>query len=209
MLELARVTKTYGGKTILASVDIRLEKGAVICLAGPSGIGKSTIIDIAAGLVKPDSGSVRRNSDRLGYAFQNPALLPWKSALENLEFVLSGQRKEWEALAMDWLDRMGLKQAASRKPRELSGGMRKRLGFAMSVVAAPELLFLDEPFAFLDDGWRKVVAEELKKRNARSGLTVLMASHELEPARRAGAEILFAAESPVRIRFDDRRSVRL
>ncbi len=200
MLELVNVSKAYGSKTIVASADLALEKGTVLCLSGPSGIGKSTLINIAAGLERPDSGTVKRDSDRLGFAFQTPALLPWKSALDNLKFAMSGRRDADVSRAVHWLGKLGLQEAAHQKPRELSGGMRKRLGLAASLVTGPELLFLDEPFAFLDDEWRRTIAGELKTLNAEEGLTILMASHELEPLERLDAEILFLNESPVSIR---------
>ncbi len=101
---------------------------------------------------------------------------------------------------MHWLGKLGLQEAARLKPRELSGGMRKRLGLAASLVTGPDLLFPDEPFAFLDDEWRLTIVEELKTLNANEGLTILMASHELEPVERMGSKIQFVDESPVIIR---------
>ncbi len=198
MLQLKGVSKIFDKKTILASVDIRLKKGEIVCLSGPSGIGKSTILDIAAGLTFPDTGEVKRSSEQLGVAFQNPVLLPWKSALDNLRFVLSGQKNK-ESNIYTWLDKMGLTEAAHKKPHEMSGGMQKRLGLAASLVTNPDLLFLDEPFTFLDHSWQQRIALELKQLNFNSGLTILMASHELSPVKLMGAKIIRISGTPIRI----------
>jgi ABC-type nitrate/sulfonate/bicarbonate transport system ATPase subunit len=200
MLQLKGVSKIFDTKAIMASVDIRINKGGMLCLSGPSGIGKSTVLNIAAGLISPDTGEVNRASRRLGVASQNPVLLPWKSAFDNLRFILSSQKERDESKIYTWLYKMGLKEAAHKKPHEMSGGMQKRLGLAASLVTEPELLFLDEPFTSLDHSWQQRIALELKQLNIDSGLTIFMASHELSPVKLMGAKIIRISDTPIRIR---------
>jgi len=180
-------------------VDICIKKGGMLCLSGPSGIGKSTVLNIAAGLISPDTGDVKRSSEQIGVAFQNPVLLPWKSALDNLRFIVSGQSDKNESTIYTWLDKMGLTEAAHKKPHEMSGGMQKRLGLAASLITRPKLFFLDEPFTFLDHSWQQRIALELKQLNFNTGLTIFMANHELSPVKSMGAEILRIFGTPIRI----------
>lgn len=204
MLQLTQISKSYGSTRVLASVDIHIHRSDMLCLSGPSGIGKSTVLTIASGLEKPDTGQVETRCSRLGVAFQMPIFLPWKSVKGNLEFVLSGAdgraAPDSREQVRFWLEKLGLDRVAGKKPEDLSGGMKKRLGLATSLVTRPELLLLDEPFSFLDREWQFRIVDALLHLNRTRGLTVFMASHELEPVRRLGAEILAVSDSPLLIR---------
>jgi ABC-type nitrate/sulfonate/bicarbonate transport system ATPase subunit len=202
MLELTHIVKKFQGKEILADINLHLNKGAICCLSGPSGIGKSTLLDVAAGLTNPDAGSRWVGTERIGYAFQEPCLIPWRTAFENIEFVLSGSMgaKNRTEKAMCWLKKLGLADAAHKKPAEMSGGMCRRLCLATALATDPEMVFLDEPFAFLDKDWQQGVAEELIRLNVDHRLTILMVSHQPEPVAKMNAEIIRLDRSPLAIK---------
>ena len=197
MLTLDNICKAYNGTLVLDRVNIRINRGDMLCLSGRSGIGKSTILSIAANLEKADSGRVTQHYSSAGFAFQLPILLPWKTATGNMAFVLSGKQSNaaQERIAY-WLDRLGLTDAADKRPDQLSGGMKKRLGLGTALVTEPELLFLDEPFTFLDRQWQEAIAGILLDLNQTKGTTIFMASHELDPVRMMGATLCKIGDRP-------------
>lgn len=150
MTEFINVSKAFGQKTVLDRFSLHIESGEKVAVMGESGSGKTTLLRIAAGLLSPDSGEFHRDG---GFAlmFQEPRLLPWKTARENICAVLS---KESRPLADKYLAAVGLADAADQLPRSLSGGMAQRVSFARFLAYAEEsgasLLLLDEPFSALD-----------------------------------------------------------
>lgn len=178
-LELQGIWKSYGERKILRGVDLRLDAGECVCLVGPSGIGKSTLLDIAAGLASPDAGRVVRGG-AVAMTFQDDALLPWVDAAANLAYALAAHpRGRGEVSA--WLDRFDLPPGL--RPAEMSGGMRRRLSLARAFAARTPLLLLDEPFAFLDGGWRAQVAEMIDEA-AEAGAAVLFSTHQSDETPR-------------------------
>ena len=190
MITLAKVKKTFGVHEVLVDVTLAAVRGEILCLSGSSGCGKSTILKIAAGIVKPDTGTVRRESDRIGFAFQNDVLLPWKSAMENMVYILRGYYTtgESEERAKYWLEEFNLTASMNRKPAEMSGGMRKRLSIAMSFSIDPQILFLDEPFAFLDRNNISVIRQRILASVRSNGMTVILATHKLENMDKEGLQ---------------------
>jgi ABC-type nitrate/sulfonate/bicarbonate transport system ATPase subunit len=182
LLELTNIEMRRGGRTIISGLSFSLAPGQMLCLNGPSGIGKTTVLEIAAGLLSPDQGQRRFKSGRLAYAFQDNALIPWRTVSQNLEFVLDNRRDSTSTkwLIAKWLHRLGLENAAEKYPSEISGGMRRRLNLARAFSLEPDLLILDEPFAFLDEGWLQNLTLYLSKALAR-GTAILMASHQMDP----------------------------
>ncbi|MDR1934217.1 MAG: ATP-binding cassette domain-containing protein [Candidatus Accumulibacter sp.] len=179
MLELAGVTKNYAGRMVVDSASLALKAGEIVCLSGPSGVGKSTLLEMAAGLVLPDQGRIRRRSPP-ALMFQDDALLPWLTAEANIGYILPARMPRLEAArrAAAWLERFGLE--GGQYPPAMSGGMRRRLSLARTFASGRTLLILDEPFAFLDDAWQTTVAEEMAARAA-AGAGVLLASHTIAP----------------------------
>ena len=174
ILSVEHLRKTYRKTAsqdllVLEDVNITLRKGEIVALLGKSGSGKSTLLRIIAGLIAPSSGRVLYRNQPvtqpvpggIAMVFQSFALLPWLTVLENVELGLEAQgisRKKRRARAIEAIDTIGLDGFESALPKELSGGMRQRVGFARALVINPDILLMDEPFSALD----VLTAENLK-----------------------------------------------
>ena len=148
MLELKNVSLSYGDLRVLRDVSLRLDPGERIAVMGPSGCGKTSLLRVIAGLQSPDSGTVKLAARRLSFVFQEPRLLPWLIAEENVRLVLLDAHQGEDAAA--WLSRFGLGDAADKLPAELSGGMQQLVSLARALVCTPDFLLLDESFKALD-----------------------------------------------------------
>ena len=187
MLELREVSVRFEEKQILDRCSLRLGPGERVALMGPSGCGKTTLLRAALSLQTPDAGSVRCAARRVAAVFQEPRLLPWRRAAENVNLVLSdGPETMGEALA--WLERLELSEARALYPAELSGGMQQRLSIARALAARPELLALDEPFKAMDEALRLRVQRTVEE--SLSGCALLLVTHSEEEARLLGCRIL-------------------
>lgn len=167
---------------LLRGIDFDVAAGSITAVMGPSGSGKSALLALAAGLLMPDAGAVHRRSARLGMVFQDPALLPWRSALDNVAFPLIAlglRQRERRDRARTMLAAVGLSgDDAGKYPRQLSGGMRQRVALARALVIEPDLLLCDEPFSALDALVRAELWRIVRDIHARSGLTMLIVTHD-------------------------------
>lgn len=190
MIRLEQVTLTFhtkgGSLTVLDHASALFPKGKTTALIGPSGSGKTSCLQLIAGLLAPTSGNVCRETassgnvahetaPSLSYLFQDLALLPWLTALQNVNLVLSDQ-KETLDVAREWLARVDLADAADRYPSELSGGMKQRVALARALSTEAEILLLDEPFRGLDDTLHKKMRALVA--SARKGKTTVLVSHD-------------------------------
>lgn len=181
MVKFINATKKYGkrdsAQTVLESFSLTLESGTKTVITGTSGIGKTTILRIAAGLEKPDSGEFF-SDERVAVMFQEPRLLPWKTALENVAAVLPKGQK---SLADKYISAVGLEEAKNKFPHELSGGMAQRVALARLLAFAEadnsSCLLLDEPFSALDDNTATKMLDLIK--NFATDKTVLLVAHHL------------------------------
>ncbi|MTJ80846.1 MAG: ATP-binding cassette domain-containing protein [Telmatospirillum sp.] len=174
-MRLRGVTHQFGSRRVLSGVDLTLAAGEGVRLVGPSGRGKSTLLEIAAGLLAPTRGTVDRRG-RLAIAFQDDALLPWTDAAGNLAYALAGIPGGRQRIA-PWLERFGL--PPDLLPGAMSGGMCRRLALARAFAAGADLTILDEPFAFPAAGGRAAGARPTPHRAAAGG-AVLHSTHQTE-----------------------------
>ena len=191
-VRLRRVTVRFGGYTAVESVDLSVAAGEFVALVGPSGCGKSTLLNVVAGLLRPTEGEVEVFGEPLagvnrhaGYLFQQDALLPWKSALDNVALGLLFRRvpaAQARELARAWLAKVGLQGFENRFPRQLSGGMAKRVGLAQILILSPRILLMDEPFSALDVQTRHLMENELLRLWQEDRKSVLFVTHDLEEA---------------------------
>ena len=187
MLDCRDISVFYGAQQVLSGCGLRLAPGDRVALMGPSGCGKTTLLRVALSLQRPDSGTVQNGFVRVAAVFQEPRLLPWCTAAENVNVVLS-DRPETMADARSWLERVELPDAAGLWPAELSGGMRQRLSIARALAFRPELLVLDEPFKELDVGLGRRMAELVSRSSENAA--ILLATHSEEEADALGCRIL-------------------
>jgi len=201
VIVLDQIAAVLGGRRILDGVSLTVQPGRIVCLFGPSGCGKTTVLNVAAGLVHPDGGRVEVQAERLGYGFQDDRLVPWLDVRANLRLGLAGHYEPEEAAerADLWLERLGLADAVSKRPGELSGGMRRRANLARALAVEPDVLLLDEPFAFLDGAMVEVVQRYVADLRERA--TILIVSHVREHAEKLGAEIVPVTGPPLRVAY--------
>jgi NitT/TauT family transport system ATP-binding protein len=191
------------GTRALDRFDLEVARGEFLSLLGPSGCGKSTVLRLVAGLAAPTEGAVLRPSGvRLGVVFQEPTLMPWASAFDNVRLPLRlAGRGEAEVRdeVMAVLARVGLADFAHAYPRELSGGMRMRVSIARALVTRPELLLLDEPFAALDEITRGRLDDDLLGLWREHGLTVVFVTHSVYEAVYLSTRVAVLAGRPGRV----------
>ena len=185
MLKLTNISHYYGGHKVLENVSLTLEPGKRIALMGPSGCGKTTLLRIALGLMKPSSGTVENDFCKTTAVFQEPRILPWMTALENVNLVLS-DRKATLDKAKEYLELAALGDALNKYPRELSGGMQQRVALARALAAEGDFLVLDEPFKAMDESLRNRMIGLVGERDC----AILLVTHEAEEAAALGCEIL-------------------
>lgn len=180
------------GYEALERLNLEVADGEFVTVVGPTGCGKSTILNLAAGLLTPTSGTIRVGgevlrgiSPRMGYLFQADSLLPWCSARENVAIGLryrGVERREAEQRAEDWLGRVGLAGRGDVYPHQLSGGMKKRVSLAQTLILDPEIILMDEPFSALDVQTRLLMENELLEIWAANRKSVLFITHDLDEA---------------------------
>jgi len=192
--------------TALKDTTLVAAEGEFVCVVGPTGCGKSTLLNVAAGLLQPSSGSVKIGGEpliginrRAGYLFQAEALMPWRSALDNvivgLEFrgVARGEAIE---RGNDWLQRVGLSGFGGRYPHQLSGGMRKRVSLAQTFILNPQILLMDEPFSALDVQTRQLMENELLDLWSAERKSVVFITHDLEEAIALSDRVVVLSAGP-------------
>jgi len=187
MLDVSGLTLSYGAEPVLEGANLRVDTGQFVSLVGPSGSGKSSLLRAIIGLQRPSAGTVTCDLDRrdVGILFQDDALLPWRTALDNVALGLrirGKPRPHARDEAEAWLGRLGLDGFGERFPRALSGGQRKRVALAQVLALRPRLLLMDEPFAALDAIVRHRITQDLLDLVEGEKISVLLVTHDLEEA---------------------------
>ena len=202
-LAFEHVRFAYNGVPVLDGIDLTVPVGAVTALMGPSGCGKSTAIAIAAGLLQPASGHVRQSCRRPAIMFQDPLLLPWRTALANVAFALKADRldtAERRRRATTVLATVGLDgDDLSKYPRQLSGGMRQRVALARALVVDPDLLLLDEPFSGLDVDLGRQTLALVRSIVDRRGVSALVVTHDTREAARFADQVFVLSPAPAKV----------
>ncbi|KAB2310053.1 ABC transporter ATP-binding protein [Betaproteobacteria bacterium SCN2] len=194
--------------TVFDHVNFHIDKGEFICITGHSGCGKSTILNILAGLDAASSGNVFMDGREVsgpsldrGVIFQSHALMPWLTVLENVSFAVKSRWPGWSRQkvrdhAMYYIELVGLKGAEHKKPAQLSGGMKQRVGIARAFSIEPKMLLMDEPFGALDALTRGVIQDELLKICAETQQTVFMITHDVDEAILLSDRIMLMSNGP-------------
>ncbi|GHF61652.1 NitT/TauT family transport system ATP-binding protein [Amycolatopsis bartoniae] len=213
-VRLTGVHKTFGqgarGVAALAGVDLEVAPGEFVCLLGASGCGKTTLLNIVAGLDKPSAGELELNSSRPAVMFQEAALMPWLTAAANVELPLrlaGVSRGERRSRTAELLELVRLDGVGGKRPHELSGGMRQRVALARALASAlhtsdgslPPLLLMDEPFSALDAITRDVLQSELLRVWRSTGAAVVFVTHDVREAVRLGQRVVLLSSRPGKV----------
>jgi NitT/TauT family transport system ATP-binding protein len=212
-LALENITCTFVSRvdrsqryTALKDTTLAVAPGEFVAVVGPTGCGKSTLLNIAAGLLEPSAGSVSVLGEplaginaRAGYLFQTEALMPWRNALDNVTAGLEFrgvERHDYLAKGNEWLRRVGLGGFGDRYPHQLSGGMRKRVSLAQTLILNPQILLMDEPFSALDVQTRQMMENELLELWSADRKSVVFITHDLEEAIALSDRVVVLSAGP-------------
>ena len=209
-LQIEGLAKTYpgSGEPVFDSVNFGIERGEFVCIIGHSGCGKTTILNVLAGLETASSGNVFMDGREVagpslerGVVFQGHALMPWLSVRRNIAFAVRSKWPDWTAAQVDahvekYVDMVGLSAAIDKKPSALSGGMKQRVGIARAFAIEPKMLLLDEPFGALDALTRGTIQDELLRICAQTHQTVFMITHDVDESILLADKILLMSNGP-------------
>jgi nitrate/nitrite transport system ATP-binding protein len=202
------IARRYGPLAIFEDVWFGIARGEFVCLVGHSGCGKTTILNILAGLEPPSEGALVVEGQEVtgpsldrAVIFQGHALMPWMTAAGNVAFALSCRHPGWSRARCDEaaraaLARVNLAQAADRKPAQLSGGMKQRVGIARAFALEPKMMLMDEPFSALDALTRGALQDEVSRLVAEANQTAFMITHDVDEAILLADRILLMSNGP-------------
>ena len=209
-LVVSDVKKSFDSTEVLSCVSFTAQDGELVCLLGPNGSGKTTILKLIAGLEEVTSGSITLDDEPaagshlpIGYVFQQHALLPWRTIRQNIAYGLElagTPRAELERSVDGYIQLMGLEDFAAHYPRQLSGGMQQKVGIARALAIDPKIVLMDEPFAALDAQTRNILQAELLRVWETTKKTVLFVTHSVDEAVYLADRIVMLSERPAVVR---------
>jgi NitT/TauT family transport system ATP-binding protein len=205
-IQVTFVSQDGARYTAIRDTTLRVAPGEFVSVVGPTGCGKSTLLNVAVGLLQPSAGTVRVFGQSLqglnrkaGYLFQTEALMPWRTALDNVTAGLEFrgiEKDEAKKQGEAWLQRVGLRGFGARYPHQLSGGMRKRVALAQTLILDPQIILMDEPFSALDIQTRQLMENELLELWSANRKSVVFITHDLEEAISLSDRVVVLAAGP-------------
>lgn len=206
MLTFDNISYTYhtkeGETTAVKDLSFTIEEGQFVSVIGPSGCGKTTILSLAAGLLSPSSGEVRRGGGEFGYMLQRDALFPWRTVEGNIFLPLEVKKRntpEMREKALALAVKYGLKDFLKKSPSQLSGGMRQRVALIRTLAAEPDILMLDEPFSALDYQTRLEVCDDVQSIIKGEQKTALLVTHDISEAIALSDKVVVLSARPARV----------
>ena len=202
MIKLIDIHKQFQNVIVLDGINMEFEEGKITAILGPSGCGKTTLLSITAGLIEPTRGEVLgMELKESSFIFQEPRLLPWKNTIQNLEFVLpdSIEKSEKKQICNDILEQVGLSGFEKHYPSQLSGGMSQRLAMARAFIVKSDILFMDEPFQFLDLKRREQMIDLLKNLWIKTKPAVVIVTHDVQEALLLSDKIYILSDKPATV----------
>ena len=204
------VSKTYDDLLVLNQIDLTADEGQIVCIIGPSGCGKSTLLRLMGGLEEPSSGNIKTRGsppsdclNALTFIFQDFSLLPWRTVESNISLVLEDHpisNKEKQEIINSVLQRTNLSEFSKRWPKELSGGMKQRVGIARALAVNPSILLMDEPLSALDSQTSEILLNDLIDLWDKQRFTSIYITHNLSEAIRIGHKIVVMSRRPGEVR---------
>lgn len=191
MVELKNISVKFGKNTVLKDFTMTVNKGEHIALMGASGTGKTTVLKLIANQLRPDKGTIHCHASKISYMFQEPRLVPWLTAVQNVNLVL-GDTSDTLPEATKWLRSVGLEDAIDKYPSELSGGMQQRAALARALAFDGELLLLDEPLSALDEEMSAEILTLIKESTRDK--TVILVTHNTNHAKQF-ADIIYVMKN--------------
>ena len=206
MLKFENITYTYhtkeGETTAVKDLTFTVGDGQFVSVIGPSGCGKTTILSLAAGILAPSSGEVKRGGGEFGYMLQRDALFPWRSVEQNIFLPLEVKKRntpEMRQKAVALAEKYGLKDFLKKSPNQLSGGMRQRVALIRTLAAEPDILMLDEPFSALDYQTRLEVCDDVQSIIKGEKKTALLVTHDISEAIALSDKVVVLSARPARV----------
>jgi NitT/TauT family transport system ATP-binding protein len=204
MIEICEISKKYSNLILYTKFSLDIKKGRLITIVGPSGYGKTTLLNIIAGIIRPDGGSIKfTGNQKLSYLLQENVMLPWRTLVQNIRLVLEVQQIaefDNEGRISYYLNRFGLQGFENYYPDSLSGGMKQKAAIVRGLITKPDILLLDEPFNNLDFDVKLAIQKELLDYQKSSNATIVMVTHDIEDAIALSDEVIILMGQPVTVK---------